>query len=109
TVIEADGKPVAPMRDGDAVICVNYRSDRMRQMVHAMIDPEFAEFDVSHRPSLHVTTLTTYDKAFEVGIAFRPLPMANILSAVLSDNGLTVLKTAETEKFPHVTYFFNGG
>jgi len=107
--IVEDGSPVAPMRDGDAVICFNYRSDRMRQIVRALIDPEFAGFEVSDAPRVSVTTLTEYDRTFDVPVAFAPQSMARILAEVLSDKGRTMLKTAETEKYPHVTYFFNGG
>ncbi|MEA2705387.1 MAG: 2,3-bisphosphoglycerate-independent phosphoglycerate mutase [Gemmatimonadaceae bacterium] len=108
-VVTENGKPVAPMRDGDAIICFNYRSDRMRQMVRALIDPGFDGFDVSRRPKVSVTTLTNYDKTFPVPVAFPPTSMARILAEVLSSRGLSMLKTAETEKYPHVTYFFNGG
>jgi 2,3-bisphosphoglycerate-independent phosphoglycerate mutase len=108
-VIFERGKAVAPMRDGDAVIGVNYRSDRMRQIVQSLIDLSFSGFDVSNRPDVSVTTLTSYDKTFDVDVAFLPQSMANILAEVLSSNGRTMLKTAETEKYPHVTYFFNGG
>jgi 2,3-bisphosphoglycerate-independent phosphoglycerate mutase len=108
-VVTENGKPVAPMTDGDAVICFNYRSDRMRQIVRALIDPSFDGFDVSRRPKVSVTTLTNYDKTFNVPVAFAPTSMARILAEVLSSRGLDMLKTAETEKYPHVTYFFNGG
>ena len=108
-VVAENGKAVAPMRDGDAVICFNYRSDRMRQIVRALIDKDFDGFDVSRRPAVTVTTLTNYDKTFDVPIAFEPTSMARILAEVLSSRGLDMLKTAETEKYPHVTYFFNGG
>ena len=107
--IVADGSPVAPMRDGDSVIGFNYRSDRMRQIVQALIDPEFSGFDIAPRPDVRVTTLTSYDKTFDVDVAFEPQSMARILAEVLSGEGRTMLKTAETEKYPHVTYFFNGG
>src|SRR5256714_5168095 len=108
-VVTENGKPVAPMKDGDAVICFNYRSDRMRQIVRALIDPGFDGFDVSKRPKVSVTTLTNYDKTFPVPVAFEPTSMERILAEVLSARGLCMLKTAETEKYPHVTYFFNGG
>jgi len=108
-VVTENGKPVAPMKDGDAVICFNYRSDRMRQIVRALIDPSFDGFAVSRRPKVSVTTLTNYDKTFNVPVAFAPTSMARILAEVLSSRGLDMLKTAETEKYPHVTYFFNGG
>jgi 2,3-bisphosphoglycerate-independent phosphoglycerate mutase len=108
-VVTENGKPVAPMKDGDAIICFNYRSDRMRQIVRALIDPGFDGFNVSRRPKVTVTTLTNYDKTFQVAVAFEPTSMARILAEVLSSRGLDMLKTAETEKYPHVTYFFNGG
>jgi len=104
-----NGKPVAPMKDGDAVICFNYRSDRMRQFVQTLIDPKFSGFEISHRPNLIVVTLTSYDATFEVPVAFAPQSMDRIVAEVLSAEGRTILKTAETEKYPHVTYFFNGG
>jgi 2,3-bisphosphoglycerate-independent phosphoglycerate mutase len=100
------------MRDGDVVICWNYRSDRMRQIVRAIADPAFDGFDVSKRPKVTVVTMTVYDATFEqfgVRAAFAPQSMARIVAEVLSDAGRTMLKTAETEKYPHVTYFFNGG
>jgi 2,3-bisphosphoglycerate-independent phosphoglycerate mutase len=108
-VVTEKGKAVAFMKDDDAVICFNYRSDRMRQIVRALIDPAFDGFDVSRRPKVLVTTLTNYDKTFNVPVAFAPTSMARILAEVLSSRGLDILKTAETEKYPHVTYFFNGG
>jgi 2,3-bisphosphoglycerate-independent phosphoglycerate mutase len=108
-VIVENGKAVASMRDGDAVICFNYRSDRMRQIVRALIEPNFEGFDTKRGPKVTVTTLTNYDKTFKVPIAFQPTSMVRILAEVLSSHGLDMLKTAETEKYPHVTYFFNGG
>jgi len=97
------------MRDGDAVICFNYRSDRMRQFVQTLTDPKFDGFDISKRPDVTVVTLTSYDTTFDVPVAFAPQSMERIVSEVLSAEGKTILKTAETEKYPHVTYFFNGG
>ncbi|MEO5902984.1 MAG: 2,3-bisphosphoglycerate-independent phosphoglycerate mutase [Gemmatimonadaceae bacterium] len=108
TIVE-DGAAVAPMKNGDAVICFNYRSDRMRQFVQMLIDPEFNGFRISYRPKLTIVTLTSYDVTFDVPVAFAPQSMERIMSEVLSGEGLSILKTAETEKYPHVTYFFNGG
>jgi 2,3-bisphosphoglycerate-independent phosphoglycerate mutase len=108
-VIVENGAPVAPMHEGDSVICFNYRSDRMRQIVRTLTDRSFEGFDISGAPKVSVTTLTQYDKAFDVPVAFPPQSMARILAEVLSDGGKSMLKTAETEKYPHVTYFFNGG
>jgi len=108
TVVDDNG-PIAPMRDGDAVICWNYRSDRMRQIVRALTLPNFDGFDVSKRPALHVVTMTQYDQTFELPIAFAPQSMAKIVAEVVSGRGMTMFRTAETEKYAHVTYFFNGG
>ncbi|MEO8910474.1 MAG: 2,3-bisphosphoglycerate-independent phosphoglycerate mutase [Gemmatimonadaceae bacterium] len=108
-VVAENGKPMARMEDGDSVICFNYRSDRMRQIVRALTDPTFDGFDVLRQPKVSVTTLTNYDKTLKVAVAFQPTSMERILAEVLSSSGLCMLKTAETEKYPHVTYFFNGG
>jgi len=109
TVIVRDGKPVAPMRDGDSLICFNYRADRMRQIVRALTQPDFDGFDVSSRPTLDVVTMTTYDRTFDLPVAFPPQSMVNIVGEVVSKAGMRNLRTAETEKYAHVTYFFNGG
>ncbi len=107
--IVENGKAAGPIRDGDSVIGVNYRADRMRQIIRTLIDPSFVDFEIAHRPKVFVTTLTSYDKTFDVAVAFAPQSMANIIAEVLSKNAKTMLKTAETEKYAHVTYFFNGG
>ncbi len=108
-VVVRDGTPVAPMRDGDAVITWNFRSDRMRQLVRALALADFDGFDVRDRPKLHVATMTQYDQTFGLPIGFEPFSMARIMAEVLESVGMTTLRTAETEKYPHVTYFFNGG
>lgn len=108
-VVVRDGAPIAPMRDGDAVITWNFRSDRMRQMVRALAIDGFDGFDVKDRPRLHVATMTQYDQTFGLPMAFEPFSMAKIVAEVLEDANMTTLRTAETEKYPHVTYFFNGG
>jgi 2,3-bisphosphoglycerate-independent phosphoglycerate mutase len=108
-VIARDGRPIHPMRDGDALICFNFRADRMRQMVRALIDERFDAFRVGLRPSLEVVTMTSYDRTFDLPAAFPPQSMANIVAEVVSKAGKTMFRTAETEKYAHVTYFFNGG
>jgi 2,3-bisphosphoglycerate-independent phosphoglycerate mutase len=104
-----DGAALAPMRDGDALICFNYRSDRMRQTLHALAMPDFTGFDTGARPSLSITTMTSYDDAFPFPVAFAPQSMRHLVGEVIADAGLTQLRIAETEKYPHVTFFFNGG
>ncbi len=109
TVIVRDGQPVAPMRDGDSLILFNYRADRMRQIVNAIATPGFDGFDTGTRPDLEVATMTSYDRTFDLPVAFPPQSMANIVGEVVSKAGMSMLRTAETEKYAHVTYFFNGG
>jgi 2,3-bisphosphoglycerate-independent phosphoglycerate mutase len=109
TVIVRDGQAVAPMRDGDSVICFNYRADRMRQIVRCLTQADFDGFDISQRPTVHVTTMTAYDRTFDLPVAFPPQSMVNIVGEVVSNAGMSMLRTAETEKYAHVTYFFNGG
>lgn len=104
-----DGNPVAPIRNGDALITWNFRADRMRQIVRAIALDGFDGFATGPRPSLYVGTMTQYDATFGLPIAFEPFSMAKIMAEVLQEHGLTTLRTAETEKYAHVTYFFNGG
>lgn len=105
----SDGKALAPMKDGDAVVCINFRSDRMRQILRALASPNFTGFDTGVRPAVSITTMTNYDDAFTFPIAFPPQSMQNLVGEVIADAGLAQLRTAETEKYPHVTFFFNGG
>ncbi len=104
-----DGGPVARVKDGDGVFFFNYRSDRMRQIVAAMCLDGFDGFDVRGRPPLRAVTMTQYDQTFPIPPAFPPFTLARILAEELSTHGMTQFRTAETEKYPHVTYFFNGG
>jgi len=108
-VLGADGQAVAPMRDGDALLMWNFRADRMRQIVRAIALDGFDGFETGRRPDLYVATMTQYDATFGLPIAFEPFSMAKIMAEVLQEHGLTTLRTAETEKYAHVTYFFNGG
>jgi 2,3-bisphosphoglycerate-independent phosphoglycerate mutase len=108
-VVHRDGAPLASLRDGDGALCFNYRSDRMRQIVRALVVEGFDSFPVLERPRLDLVTMTQYDRTFQVPQAFPPFTMAKIVAEVLADHGRTQLRTAETEKYPHVTYFFNGG
>jgi len=104
-----DGRAVAPMRDGDAVVCFNYRSDRMRQTVRALAMPDFTGFETGRRPAVSITTMTRYEDDFPFPIAFAPQSMQNLVGEMIAHAGLRQLRTAETEKYPHVTFFFNGG
>jgi 2,3-bisphosphoglycerate-independent phosphoglycerate mutase len=97
------------VRDGDVVLCFNFRSDRARQLTQAFLLPEFAGFEREVTPRVHYVTLTEYDKTYTCPVAYPPQTLNNILGEVVSNAGLSQLRIAETEKYPHVTYFFNGG
>jgi 2,3-bisphosphoglycerate-independent phosphoglycerate mutase len=102
--------PGAPLiRDGDGIFCFNYRADRMRQIVRALAVPSFDGFDVAGRPKVRLVTMTQYDETLPFPAAFGPMVLSRIVAEVLSDSGKTMFRTAETEKYAHVTYFFNGG
>jgi 2,3-bisphosphoglycerate-independent phosphoglycerate mutase len=93
---------------GDGVIFFNFRPDRSRQLTQAFVDPEFEGFERQLIP-LSFATFTQYDPTLSVLVAFEPQNLNNILGEVISKNGLLQFRTAETEKYAHVTYFFNGG
>jgi 2,3-bisphosphoglycerate-independent phosphoglycerate mutase len=103
-----DGKPLGTMRQGDGILCFNFRADRMRQMVRAWTQPDFEGFERG-APLMDVVTMTEYDETFTVPLVFGPMVLNEILADVISKNGMGMLRTAETEKYAHVTYFFNGG
>jgi len=94
---------------GDGVIFFNFRPDRARQLTQALIDPDFDGFERPLIQPLHFLTFTQYDPSFPVAVAFAPQNLSNILGEVVAQHGLKQLRTAETEKYAHVTYFFNGG
>jgi len=96
------------MEDGDAVLTINFRSDRMREMVTALADENFSEFERKDI-KVHLATITEYDKSFNYPILFTKEPPKNTLAEVISNAGLRQLHTAETEKYAHVTFFLNGG
>jgi len=100
------------IRNGDVLFFFNFRADRMRQIVRALADPTFSEFPSESRPQVKVFTMTPYESDFtEMGFQhlFTPLPMNDLLGEVVAAHGLSQARLAETEKYPHVTYFFNGG
>jgi 2,3-bisphosphoglycerate-independent phosphoglycerate mutase len=94
---------------GDGIIFFNFRPDRARQLTQAFVDPEFDGFERSRISPLAFVTFTQYDPSLSVKVAFEPQNFNNILGEVVSRHGLRQLRTAETEKYAHVTYFFNGG
>lgn len=109
-VLRLAGQPVATIQDGDSLLCFNFRADRVRQLCHALHDADFAGFDVSARPRLRqLVTMTEYEADFPFPVAFPPQSLQQILGEIVSNKGLRQLRIAETEKYAHVTYFFNGG
>jgi len=97
------------LKDGDSLICFNFRPDRARQIVKSLSIKEFTDFERKNFPNLNFITFTQYDPNFPVKVAFPPESLNNFIGQVVSENGLNQYRTAETEKYPHVTYFFNGG
>ncbi len=110
TVICQDGAPVGQLLDGDGFIFFNFRSDRAREITRALALNDFEGFVRHNRPKLaDYVCLTEYDATFGLPIAFASTELSNILGGVLADAGLKQLRIAETEKYAHVTFFFNGG
>jgi 2,3-bisphosphoglycerate-independent phosphoglycerate mutase len=97
------------IRDGDVVVFFNFRADRARQLSLAFLRPDFDGFDREVTPRVNYVTLTEYDETYGVPVVFPPQSLSKILGEVVSAAGLKQLRIAETEKYPHVTYFFNGG
>jgi 2,3-bisphosphoglycerate-independent phosphoglycerate mutase len=108
-IIGADGH-LPRIGDGDSVIFFNFRADRARQLTRALTRDDFTGFDREGRPALaDFVTFTVYDKEFDLPVAFPPLTLDHILGEEVSRHGLPQLRIAETEKYAHVTFFFNGG
>jgi 2,3-bisphosphoglycerate-independent phosphoglycerate mutase len=108
-VTNEDGKPVATVKDGDSVIFFNFRPDRARQMTYAFVNDDFDGFERKVKPEVHYVCMAEYDEKLDVPIAFPPETITNTLGEVLSKNNKKQLRIAETEKYAHVTFFFNGG
>jgi 2,3-bisphosphoglycerate-independent phosphoglycerate mutase len=99
----------ARIRDGDAVLFFNFRPDRARELTRALGEPDFGEFERGDAPSVSLTTLTEYQEEWDYPIAFPPSRPSVTLASYLASLGKSQLHVAETEKYAHVTYFFNGG
>jgi len=104
---EEDGSPVAVFEDGDSVVFWNFRSDRARQLTYALTEPEFEPFHRCVFPRVHFTCMSVYDRHIGLPVAFPQRKVENNLGQVLSDHDLKQLRIAETEKYAHVTFFFN--
>lgn len=109
-MIAPDGSPVATIGPGDSVVFFNFRTDRPRQIVRAFVQPDFEGFDRGPRlDDLYFVAMTEYEKNLPLHVAFRTEDVSLPLGALLARRGLKQLHSAETEKYAHVTFFFNGG
>ncbi|MFP4307492.1 MAG: 2,3-bisphosphoglycerate-independent phosphoglycerate mutase [Desulfococcaceae bacterium] len=107
---DESGSPLARVKKGDGFFFFNFRADRARQLARAFTEASFAEFDRGERiPLTGFATMTRYDAAFDLPAAFPPVQLKGILGEVVAKAGKRQLRIAETEKYAHVTYFFNGG
>ncbi|QXD31653.1 2,3-bisphosphoglycerate-independent phosphoglycerate mutase [Candidatus Pelagisphaera phototrophica] len=108
SIVDETGKPVANIGNGDAVVFYNYRGDRPREITRAFIEDEFSEFERGEKLDLYYVAMTEWKKGLCENVIFlKPKKMSNILGNYLSSQGLTQYRCAETEKYPHVTFFFN--
>jgi 2,3-bisphosphoglycerate-independent phosphoglycerate mutase len=108
-IVDAENHPVGPVRDGDSIVLFNFRADRARQLTRVIALDDFDGFPRPHRPRVLFTTMTVYDRTFNLPVVFTAQTFSGNLADVLAENGRTNLRLAETEKYAHVTYFFNCG
>ena len=107
-IVNEDGEPIATISDGDGVIFFNFRGDRPREIARALVEPDFKEFPRTTKPDIYLVCMTEYDATLPAAVAFPKLPkMKNILGAYWGSLGLKQFRCAETEKYAHVTFFFN--
>jgi 2,3-bisphosphoglycerate-independent phosphoglycerate mutase len=108
-IINKDRQPVGSIKDGDVAICFNFRTDRCREITEVLTQMDFAEFSMK-KLSLHYTTMTQYNQSFQhVNVVFENDDLKNTLGEILQQHGLKQIRIAETEKYPHVSFFFSGG
>ena len=107
-VVDGD-TPIRTIQDGDAIVFYNFRSDRARQITRAFVDPTFKKFPVEPWKDVYVATMAPYEESVKTHVMFKDDPIDMPLGEVFSDHKLKQLRIAESEKFAHVTYFFNGG
>jgi 2,3-bisphosphoglycerate-independent phosphoglycerate mutase len=109
-LVDGEGKPKGKIRSGDAIVFFNFRPDRARQLTRAFVDEDFIGFERGcGHPEVHFTCMTEYDATFHVPVAFPPQELRKTLGEIVAQKGLKQLRIAETEKYAHVTFFFNGG
>jgi 2,3-bisphosphoglycerate-independent phosphoglycerate mutase len=108
-ICREDGEPVAVIKDGDAVMCFNFRTDRCREITEVLTQTDIPEQGMK-KLQLHYTTMTQYDHNFKnLHVVFENDDLKNTLGEIIAKNGLKQIRIAETEKYPHVTFFFSGG
>ena len=108
SIVNQDGMPAATVDDGDGVIFFNFRGDRPREITRAFVDPQFKGFNRTVNPDIYYVCMTEYDATIPAPVAFlKPPKMKNILGAYWSELGIKQFRCAETEKYAHVTFFFN--
>lgn len=107
TIIEEAGE--VSLQEGDGFLFFNFRPDRAREITRVLADNSFKEFDISKRPNLNFVSMTQYDEALPLPVVYPPESLSDTLGEILAQKGLKQLRIAETEKYAHVTFFFNGG
>jgi 2,3-bisphosphoglycerate-independent phosphoglycerate mutase len=108
-IVDENQQPLTTIADGDVALCFNFRTDRCREITQVLTQMDIPEFDMKHL-SLHYTTMTEYDKTYKnVHVVFENDNLNNTLGEILQQNGLKQIRIAETEKYPHVSFFFSGG
>jgi 2,3-bisphosphoglycerate-independent phosphoglycerate mutase len=108
-ITDLEGKPEAVIKDNDSIIFFNFRPDRARQLTWAFVNKDFDSFPREKYPKVYYVCMAQYDETLDLPIAFPSEELKNVLGEVLSKQGLVQLRTAETEKYAHVTFFLNGG
>ncbi|HEX8334888.1 MAG TPA: 2,3-bisphosphoglycerate-independent phosphoglycerate mutase, partial [Segetibacter sp.] len=108
-IVDEENKPIGTIKEGDVLLCFNFRTDRCREISEVLTQRDFPDFDM-HKLNLYYTTLTEYDQSFNnVRVVFETDNLNNTIGEVLAANGKKQIRIAETEKYPHVTFFFSGG
>jgi 2,3-bisphosphoglycerate-independent phosphoglycerate mutase len=108
-MVDDQGRPIGKISNGDSVIFFNFRADRARQISHSLLDKVMDKFERKIVPDIQYVCMTQYDACLDAPVAFPPQNLDNTLGEILSAAGLAQLRIAETEKYAHVTFFFNGG
>jgi 2,3-bisphosphoglycerate-independent phosphoglycerate mutase len=109
TIVDANDAPIGPIRDGDSCVFFNFRADRARQLTRALAFDDFDGFERKPHPKISMTTLTMYDRTFNLPVVFPPQSLTGSFAQLMEAEGMKNLRVAETEKYPHVSYFFNCG